>query len=59
MHIYTVTEPHLLPLQALELESIKTHHWQVIPCSAVMGDNLLEGINWLTADISSRLFTAD
>ncbi|XP_028915160.1 ADP-ribosylation factor-like protein 2 isoform X2 [Ornithorhynchus anatinus] len=28
-------------------------------CSAVTGDNLLPGIDWLLDDISSRVFTAD
>lgn len=44
---------------ALELENIKTHHWQIVSCSAVTGERLLEGINWMTTDISSRIFTMD
>ena len=49
----------VFPSQALDLESIKTHHWQITPCSAVTGERLLEGINWMTTDISSRIFTMD
>eukprot|EP00731_Ephydatia_muelleri_P027711 Em0019g584a len=45
--------------QSLQLDSIKTHHWQIIACSAVTGENLLNGINFLTSDISSRIFTMD
>ena len=45
--------------QALDLEGIKTHHWQITACSAVTGERLLDGVNWLTADISSRIFTMD
>jgi ADP-ribosylation factor-like protein 2 len=45
--------------EALDLQSIKTHHWQIQACSAVTGTNLLEGINWMTTDISSRIFTLD
>ncbi|XP_072277471.1 ADP-ribosylation factor-like protein 2 [Pyxicephalus adspersus] len=45
--------------EALELANIKTHHWCIQGCSAVTGENLLLGIDWLLDDISSRIFTAD
>ncbi|CAI8048393.1 ADP-ribosylation factor-like protein 2 [Geodia barretti] len=45
--------------KVLQLDSIETHHWMIVPCSAVTGDQLLEGVNWLTSDISSRIFTMD
>lgn len=45
--------------EALELDSIRSHHWCIQGCSAVTGDNLLPGIDWLLDDISSRIFTAD
>ena len=44
---------------ALQLDDIKTHYWQIIWCSAVTGDNLLEGMDWLLQDISARIFTLD
>ncbi|KAK3092342.1 hypothetical protein FSP39_001581, partial [Pinctada imbricata] len=44
---------------ALDLDSIKTHHWLIQGCSAVTGDNLLKGIDWIVDDISSRIFTMD
>ncbi|KAJ8983112.1 hypothetical protein NQ317_001856 [Molorchus minor] len=43
----------------LELEKIKTHHWKIIKCSAVTGENLLDGIDWLINDIAARIFTLD
>ena len=43
----------------LELDNIKTHHWQIINCSAVTGENLLNGMDWLLQDISARIFTLD
>ncbi|XP_072387694.1 ADP-ribosylation factor-like protein 2 [Diabrotica undecimpunctata] len=43
----------------LELDSIKTHHWKIVSCSAVTGENLLEGIDWLITDIATRIFTLD
>ncbi|KAL0278119.1 UNVERIFIED_CONTAM: hypothetical protein PYX00_000026 [Menopon gallinae] len=43
----------------LGLDNIKTHHWQVINCSAMTGLNLLKGMDWLIDDISARIFTLD
>lgn len=45
--------------QALDLASIRSHHWRIQGCSAVTGEDLLPGIDWLLDDISSRVFTAD
>ena len=51
---------HLPPIaQVLELESITTHHWRIVWCSAVTGENLLGGIDWLLDDIAARIFTLD
>jgi len=43
----------------LQLDDIKSHHWQIISCSAVTGENLLDGMDWLLQDISARIFTLD
>jgi ADP-ribosylation factor-like protein 2 len=40
----------------LDLDSIHKHHWTVMPCSAITGQNLLEGIDWLVNDVAQRLF---
>jgi len=45
--------------QTLDLESIKTHHWNIQWCSAVTGEKLLDGIDWIISDIASRIFTMD
>ncbi|XP_032820867.1 ADP-ribosylation factor-like protein 2 [Petromyzon marinus] len=45
--------------EALDLEAIKTHHWCILGCSAVTGENLLMGIDWILDDISSRIFTKE
>jgi ADP-ribosylation factor-like protein 2 len=34
----------------------KNRHWSIHPCSAVTGDGLMEGMDWLVDDISSRIF---
>jgi len=44
---------------ALDLDSIKTHHWKIVWCSAVTGENLLQGMDWTLQDISARIFTLD
>jgi ADP-ribosylation factor-like protein 2 len=44
---------------ALSLDEIVTHHWQIVWCSAVTGENLLEGINWMINDIAARIFTLE
>lgn len=43
----------------LDLDSIKTHHWKIVWCSAVTGENLLSGMDWVLQDISARIFTLD
>ncbi|CAI4224322.1 unnamed protein product [Auanema sp. JU1783] len=43
----------------LDLDSISTHHWQIYSCSAMTGQNLLEGVTWLCNDVASRVFTLE
>lgn len=43
----------------LGLDKIQSHHWQISKCSAYTGENLVDGIDWLMNDISSRLFFPD
>lgn len=43
----------------LQLEKITSHQWRIEACSAVTGERLLQGIDWLIKDISERVFTAD
>ncbi|EHY54103.1 ADP-ribosylation factor-like protein 2 [Exophiala dermatitidis] len=42
--------------KALELEKIRTHHWTVVPCSAMTGENLEKGLEWVVQDAKDRLF---
>ena len=43
---------------ALELDSerFSSRHWSIVACSAVTGEGLLAGMDWMTDDISSRIF---
>ncbi|KAL3689047.1 hypothetical protein R1sor_015356 [Riccia sorocarpa] len=34
----------------------KDRHWQILGCSAVTGDGLLDGFDWLVSDIGSRIY---
>ncbi|XP_061619763.1 ADP-ribosylation factor-like protein 2 [Phyllopteryx taeniolatus] len=43
----------------LALDDIKNHHWCIMGCSAVTGQNLLAGMDWLLDDIAARIFNAD
>lgn len=47
---------HLCPSQALDLRSIKTHNWKIWSCSAITGDNLVHGLDWVVNDIAGRLY---
>lgn len=40
----------------LNLDELTTRHWGIIPCSAVTGAGLIEGMEWIVGDISSRIF---
>jgi len=43
----------------LTLDSIATHHCRALNCSAMTGENLLQGIDWMLDDISERIFLKD
>ena len=42
--------------QGLELDSIRTHRWNIVSCSAVTGEGLKEGMHWVVQDAKDRLF---
>jgi ADP-ribosylation factor-like protein 2 len=43
-------------LQLEQDERYKNRHWSIQSCSAVTGQGLGEGVDWLVEDISSRIF---
>jgi ADP-ribosylation factor-like protein 2 len=43
-------------IQALKLEEIRTHRWNILRCSAMTGENLKEGLSWVVEDARARLF---
>ncbi|EON62212.1 ADP-ribosylation factor-like 2 [Coniosporium apollinis CBS 100218] len=42
--------------EALQLDSIRTHRWTIMACSAITGQNLQEGLQWVVQDAKDRLF---
>lgn len=42
--------------QALRLDEIKSHRWRIMTCSAVTGQNLRHGLEWVVQDAKDRLF---
>lgn len=43
-------------IESLDLERILTHRWVVVPCSAMTGENLETGLDWVVQDARDRLF---
>nr|POE85163.1 adp-ribosylation factor-like protein 2 [Quercus suber] len=42
--------------QGLALDTILTHKWHIMLCSAMTGHNLQEGLEWVVQDAKDRLF---
>mmetsp|Transcript_3836 Transcript_3836/g.5772 ORF Transcript_3836/g.5772 Transcript_3836/m.5772 type:complete len:188 (-) Transcript_3836:24-587(-) len=45
--------------EVLELktnQSFAKRHWSILACSAVTGDGLVDGMDWMTDDIANRIF---
>ncbi|GMH59052.1 hypothetical protein TrRE_jg261 [Triparma retinervis] len=40
----------------LDGKEFENRHWGIFGCSAVTGEGLLEGMDWMTEDISGRIF---
>jgi ADP-ribosylation factor-like protein 2 len=57
--LYTLALNICMWYQVLQLDEIKSHHWQIVGCSAVTGEHLLEGVDWVVNDIAARIFTLD
>eukprot|EP00249_Psilotum_nudum_P009638 c22060_g1_i1 orf=287-844(+) len=46
--------------KVLNLELMdKSRHWQIIGCSAITGEGLLFGFDWLVSDIASRIYVLE
>ncbi|KAI5082993.1 hypothetical protein GOP47_0002736 [Adiantum capillus-veneris] len=46
--------------KVLNLEAMdNSRHWQIVGCSAVTGEGLLFGFDWLVSDIASRIYVLE
>jgi ADP-ribosylation factor-like protein 2 len=43
-------------VQGLGLDTIRTHKWTIMACSAMTGTKLQDGLQWVVQDAKSRLF---
>jgi len=43
----------------LDGDAFKSRHWNIVPCSAVTGDGLVTGIDWMVEDIAGRIFVGE
>lgn len=46
-------------LKTFLTENATNRHWNVVRCSALNGTGLVDGIDWVIDDISSRIFMFD
>ncbi|KAJ2720247.1 ADP-ribosylation factor-like protein 2 [Coemansia sp. Benny D115] len=43
--------------ECLQLELLgQSHHWRIFSCSAVTGDGLKEGLDWLVDDVAAHVY---
>ena len=42
--------------KVLELDSITTRHWMIMPCCGLTGKRQEKGMDWIMSDINSRIF---
>lgn len=40
----------------LESKQFANRHWSIVGCSAVTGEGLAKGVDWMVSDIGSRIF---
>ncbi|CAE6485419.1 unnamed protein product [Rhizoctonia solani] len=42
--------------EALDLPSIRSHHWRIQSCSAITGENVQAGLEWAVSDVARRVY---
>lgn len=40
----------------LKSQQFASRHWNIVGCSAVTGEGLAEGVDWIVGDIGARIF---
>jgi ADP-ribosylation factor-like protein 2 len=54
-----LTADEIAEALGLRDEIFAKRHWAIRPCSAVTGDGLVEGMDWMIRDIASRIFLGE
>lgn len=55
-HMWDQSRHQLTYTQALGLEAIASHKWRIVPCSAISGVGLDEGLDWVVGEVAGRLY---
>jgi len=42
--------------EALQLRSIRSHNWKIVPCSATTGTKVSEALDWVVNDVADRIY---
>jgi len=40
-------------IEYLDLDQIKDHSWHIQPCSAVSGEGIVEGLDWIYSKLNT------
>lgn len=40
-------------------QAFSTRHWSIVACSAVTGEGLVQGVDWVVDDVNARVLVAD
>lgn len=48
--------PEIAQTLGLESKQFANRHWSIVGCSAVTGDGLANGLDWVVTDIGARIF---
>ena len=54
-----LTSEQIAEVLELGSEIFAKRHWEIHPCSAVTGEGLVDGVDWIVQDIASRIFLMD
>lgn len=50
------SDAHGIVFQALSLTALTTHQWKILSCSAVLGTNVVAGVDWVVGEVARRLY---
>ena len=51
-----LTSDQIATVLELDNKIFHNRHCKILPCSAISGDGLLEGMDWMVEDVASRIY---